>query len=42
MVIHAINSRNQLQGRIVEIASPETFFTAAQSAEARDFLSKIL
>ena len=30
------------EGRIVEIASPETFFTAAQSAEARDFLSKIL
>ena len=29
-------------GKIVEEATPEEFFTNAQSARARDFLSKIL
>jgi glutamate transport system ATP-binding protein len=29
-------------GRIVEVATPEEFFTAARSERARDFLSKIL
>ena len=30
------------EGRIVEVASPETFFTAPESERAQDFLSKIL
>jgi glutamate transport system ATP-binding protein len=29
-------------GRIVEEATPETFFTAPESDRAKDFLSKIL
>jgi glutamate transport system ATP-binding protein len=29
-------------GQIVEEADPETFFTAAKSNRAKDFLSKIL
>jgi ABC-type polar amino acid transport system ATPase subunit len=29
-------------GEIVEVAPPETFFTAPQSARCRDFLQKIL
>jgi glutamate transport system ATP-binding protein len=29
-------------GRIVEVAPPETFFAAPQSERARDFLSKVL
>jgi glutamate transport system ATP-binding protein len=30
------------EGRIVEEATPETFFTAPKSDRAKDFLSKIL
>ena len=30
------------EGQIVEENDPETFFTAPQSARAKDFLSKIL
>ena len=30
------------EGRVVEVAPPETFFSAPESARAKDFLSKIL
>jgi glutamate transport system ATP-binding protein len=30
------------EGRIVEESDPDSFFTSAQSARAKDFLSKIL
>jgi glutamate transport system ATP-binding protein len=30
------------EGRIVEVASPQTFFSAPESPRAKEFLSKIL